>query len=167
MKQKIFLIIITGIIFYIIQPAYAELYKYIDENGVVSYTDDYSKVSKLEKESVEFIEEIESTEEESVPAEGDKTLQKEDAQKENPAIELDVLRKQLDQRKKELSEEYNALDVERKRLTQLRKAAKTDTEKLSYQQNIKNLNSNIRQYTERSKTYQKLVVEYNNKINKE
>ncbi|MCD4742485.1 MAG: DUF4124 domain-containing protein [Desulfobacteraceae bacterium] len=167
MKQKIFLIIITGVIFYIIQPAYAELYKYIDENGVVSYTDDYSRVSKSEKKSIEVIEEIESTKEENAPAEGDKTLQKEDTQKENPATELAVLRKQLDQSKKELSEEYNALDVERKRLLQQRKTAKTNAEKLSYQQNIKNLNNNIKQYTERSKTYQKLVVEYNNKINKE
>jgi IS1 family transposase len=181
MTKKIFLIIASGFFIFMFQAStFAELYKYVDENGVVSYTDDYSKVSKSEKGSLKVIKEIESSEEiessndKKPSVEGDKVLQGNKPDKKGLDKELEALIAQLDLKKVELNEEYSALDTERRRLEQEKKIAKTDAEKLLYQDGIKNLNVKIKQYTDKTKdyqkmvkNYQKMVVEYNNKIYKQ
>ncbi|MCD4741994.1 MAG: DUF4124 domain-containing protein [Desulfobacteraceae bacterium] len=144
--------------------AYAELYKYVDENGVIFYTDDYSKILASDRESMEVIEEIEDPEEEGIPVEGKDTSQKKDIQKEDSAKSLDAIGDELDQIKKELGEEYKTLNLEKKKLAQENEDAETEEEKLQSQESIKALNNSIKLYTEKRKTYQKRAEEFNNRI---
>ena len=164
MKQKLFIIIITCVISLIWLPfSYAELYKYVDENGVVSYTDDYSILSEYAKESIEVVEEIKSTEKEEVPAEDDTDSQTKDIT-EKETKSLKIIKDELRNTEKELDKEYAALNLEKKNLAQESGKAKSKQEKIEYNEKITNLNNRIKTYSEKSKAFQQQVDEYNNRI---
>ena len=153
MVQKLFFLLSMGIVVLVSLPlAYAELYKYIDENGTVSYTDNLSKASEFSKKAIEVINEI-STE---------KTEQKEDI--EDAQIKESGQTKTIQELKTNLDQEYSSCTIEQDKLVQEKETIKTNEEKIEFNKKVEELNKRIEAYTEKNKAYQKLVDEYNKSI---
>ena len=156
MIQKLFFILSVGIVVLVSLPlAYAELYKYVDENGVVSYTDNLSKVSVSSKKSVEVIDEILA--EEAEQEEGKEDAQVKESGQAKTIQELNLIKTDLDQ-------EYNSCTIEQDKLVQEKEKIKTNEEKIEFNKKVQELNQRIEAYTEKNKAYQKLVDEYNYSI---
>ncbi len=171
MKQKIFVMMITTVMFLIWLPwTHAELYKYVDENGVVSYTDDYSEVPKSDRDAMDVIEEFESTEEDGSATGKDALSKKEVNEKDIKGKEvdstknLDAMRDKLNNTKKELDKEYNALNIQKAKLAQEEKQAKSKEELLKYNENVNSFNKSLEAYSEKSKNYQKQAKEFNKQV---
>ncbi len=165
MKRKFFLIIIVGVIFFNWLPSvYSELYKYVDDNGVVSYTDDYSKVSKPAQKSMEVIDEAQTYEEDNEAIQDETSSQKKDIIDNGSDKSIDDVRGELDQEKKELEDEFKTLSVEQENLMQANFDDMTDKEKLQYNEKVTKFNSSLKIYTERSEAYKKRAEEFNNRI---
>ncbi len=163
--KKFFLIIIVGILFSVwLPPVYAELYKYVDENGVVSYTDDYSKVSKPAQKSMEVINEVQTYEEDNEAIQDKSSSQKKDIIDNGSDKSIDDVRAELDQEKKELDNEFKILSVEQENLMQANLDDMTDNEKIQYNEKVTKFNSSLKIYTERSEAYKKRAEEFNNRI---
>ncbi len=158
MIQKLYFILIAGTFVLIsLSSANAKLYKYVDENGVVSYTDNYSKASGSSKNEVEELDEILT---EEIEQKADKN-NKEDFQKKKPG---QASIKELNLLKIELDQEYNFCTIEKNKLDQEKEKIKTNEEKIEFNKKVKELNKRIEAYTEKNKAYQKLIDEYNNSI---
>ena len=156
MIQKFFFISSVGIIVLMsFSLAYSDLYKYVDENGVVSYTDNYSKISGSSKKDIEVIDEI-STEETEQKEDIEDVQAKEPGQTKT-IQELNLIKTNLDQ-------EYSSCTIEQDKLVQEKEKIKTNEEKIEFNKKVKELNKRIEAYTEKNKAYQKLIDEYNNSI---
>ncbi len=160
MIQKLsFILIVIIIVLTSLTFAYAELYKYVDENGVVSYTDNYSKVSEPSNKSVVVIEEIKTG----------KTKEKEDEQgkEDNTTNDIGQGKNELELIKISLDKEYNDLNIEKEKLVQEKNKITTNDEQIEYNIKVKELNARAEVYNKKSKDYTKLVDDYNNKVKEE
>jgi uncharacterized protein DUF4124 len=171
MIKKELLTIITGIIFFIcLSPAYAELYKYIDENGVVSYTDDYSLVPEAQKKSMETFKDLQSNDtilDETIVKDGSEQLViKGEIKKSTPYKDLKILKDRLDSEKLELDKEYKTLNLEKEQLEISKQKANTRRLTRNNNKKIAEHNSRIKLYLEKREGYNKRLKEYNLKNSK-
>lgn len=153
---KIFIFILYFIIFS--QSMYAgEYYKYINENGVVSFTDDISKIPKEQRNKIEVTKtlnnkssdkqedsSIKEAEEAGTDADADKNL-------ENELQQLKKIKAELDKESSEINRESIKL-IEEKKLIKENK-------------DIKEYNIKIEALNKKTNIYQAKQVEYLKRVN--
>ncbi len=148
----------------------AELYKYYDKNGNLSFTDDASMVPEEQRESAEAIREIQTKP--SVPGisgtEKDTPPISEQISEDNPILksELEQEEKELNGIKKELDAEYTALSGRREKLIQITEGGKkmNSKETKAYNQKAYELNQDTLKFKEKQQGYMKRVEAYNLKL---
>ncbi len=148
----------------------AELYKYYDKNGNLSFTDDASVVPKDQRESAEAIREIQTKP--SVPSmpgtEKDTPPISDQIIEDNASLksELEQEEKELNVIKKELDEEYKVLNGRREELIQITEGGKkmNSKETKAYNQKANELNQDTLKFKEKQQGYTKRVEAYNLKL---
>ncbi len=160
-------------------PAFSGFYKYIDENGDIRFTDDYSKVPNHKhprlKEYAEYknqnpvsdaVEKI-STDQEPKNGIQNNISQKdiEDTPSETTSTKntLDEIRKRLDAKKQELDLEYQTLMKERELLENEQKSLTTEDVK-QLNQKIILLNEKIENHEKRRNDLNTEIERYNVKV---
>jgi hypothetical protein len=151
----------------------AELYKYYDQKGALSFTDDLSMVPADQRPVVETIDEIIAKPDDAVTPGTQTAAESILGQPENnetPAngnaltSELDLEFKQLGSIKKELDDIYPPLKERQDKLISDGKRKMNTNEKKAYNQAIKELNQDTLKYREKMATYRKRVEAYNLKL---
>lgn len=152
-------------------PLYAEIYKYIDENGQKRWTDDLSQVPKEQRPSAQRIE----TEEETSAY---KTLDK--VKKTQPESSLGTKtaisgsgeagetaqpsRVSLEKEKADLDTQYQQLMEERTQIEKLRTEATTFNDRANLNQRISEFNTKTGEYEAQLNAFNEKVSAYNQKI---
>ena len=161
--------------------ASAEFYKYYDEQGNVRFTDDYNKVPVDQRKDVNGYEEVISDETVGVNPQTaeqgtDETEgQPEEDEAKNPTnnatksgkIDYEAKIKEFDQRKDELTLEYNSLMQQNSALAQEKKKAKTAAEIRRYNEQAADLNKRFKEHDSKRKQLLTEVEDYNTKVNEE
>lgn len=163
MKWIKLLILLSVILF--CGSASAEFYKYYDENGNVHFTDDFNQVPKDQRDAAKGYVEAEgkpeavqtppeNTEKAAAPGEADKGAEYEFQKKAD----------ELDQRKKELADEYESLMKENERISEMRKSVKNPTDGQKYNESVRALNIKLKDHDKKRKAFFSDVEEYNSKV---
>lgn len=142
------------IVLVMVAQVYGEYFRYVDENGVVSYTDDLSKVSEKQRTEVEtFVSEIQELNatpvpEEQTPTDEDlhRSLDKSGTDEKKAYGEFKLLKESLDQ-------EFELLNKERDHLAMERKKIKNKTAVTSFNQKASGLNDRIKAYESKKQAY--------------
>jgi hypothetical protein len=155
--------------------AFAEFYKYVDENGDTRFTDDINEVpeaqrskinSYVESQSKEVPEQQEAVEnqaepEETVPDEQQANFPDDS---EDEAESLSDTKQRLDQMREELEEEFEALTTAKEKLAKEKDKAITREQIIEYNKKIDALNARVKAYDEKGKAYEAVVDAYNQRI---
>ena len=162
-------------------PATGEIYKYVDEQGNIHFTDDLNLVPSELRNSVETRTESENNAEiepnDSAP-DDHQDMAAEAASDDGPEPDgdlsatteniddqdLNAARKRLEALKREIDGEYNSLVKVKKRLTEKRKSLKSQPEILRYNQAVEELNKRAAVYEKKGKQYQAQVKAYNARV---
>lgn len=164
----LFFLIFTG-------AASAEFYKYVDEKGNVRYTDDFNQVPVSQREQVRGYEEYRQPEPAAAsqakidPAgepDADKTASNETRDDGEP-LDFDSQLKALDQRKAELTGEYEDLLKENAHLNEMKKNVKNRAAADQYNESVRKLNAKLQEHDRKRKEFFSDVEEYNAKVGQE
>ena len=136
--------------------ASSEFYKYIDNNGNIRFTDDYSKVPKSQRTRIEKYDEYKN-EKESI----DVSTKKKD--KSIPKEDLDEVYRRLNKKEQELALEYETLLKEQQALMNEQKSLTTEKIK-QLNPKILMLNKKIEDYKTKREALNKEVKQYNAKV---
>ncbi len=149
--------------------ASAQLYKYYDKNGNLSFTDDASMVPEDQRESAEAIREIQTKPlvpgtpgtKKDTPSISGQDVEDTDRLK----SELERESKELGVIKKELGEEYTALSGRREKLIHADGEKRMNSkETKAYNQNAYELNQDTLKFKEKKEAFQLRVNAYNLKL---
>ncbi|MCK5542950.1 MAG: DUF4124 domain-containing protein [Desulfobacterales bacterium] len=145
--------------------AYATVYKYVDDNGVTVYTDDFSQVPNKNRKIAEEFDEIKTT------SDSEKTFNKD---QEKPKKEIDYNKLNFNKFKEALVKKREALDNEililnreKEELLKLEKTVRTKQGKIKYKQRATELNEKVEAFNQRQRDFSKQLEEYNNRFTKE
>jgi len=151
--------------------ASAEYYRYVDKDGNVHYTDDLTNVPEDQRTDInEYTgfqdgsndqEKDEQKEETPLPL-----LEKEQVNKKPDMDKFSEIKKQLDQKKEKLDEEYRALMEEKKDIEKNKNKYRSKSQAKKYNQAILEFNGKIEDYETRKNLLNKEVEEYNERIEK-
>jgi hypothetical protein len=146
----------------------AELYKYYNQDGTLSFTDDLSLVPADQRPGVETFHEIQTKEMVSLspPPDTVATTLPDQTHQDGAGLksDLDAEFKQLAGVNKTLSEEYIALKERQELLISGGKKAMNPIEIKAYNHQINELNQDTLKYKEKQQAYFKRVEEYNLKV---
>ena len=187
LKTIKFLVILVIVLFAFQAPA--EIYKYVDEDGNINYTDDVNEVPEDQRDSYEVTIESNYEEEhtetnandggesnyselessyEDKPASLD-GIEEGSENEENVALlkdeqDLDAGRERLEALKKEIDNEYHQLVKEKAELAAEKEKLVNREDVLRYNLKIENLNKRAEIYTQKGKHYKELVEAYNKRV---
>ena len=151
--------------------AFAEFYKYYDENGNVHFTDDYNKVPVDQRANIRGYEESQTLDDEEQFAEDvsqEENVQSPEAETEKGnEYDFDAKMKEFDQIKKELSQEYETLMKENAKLAEEKKNVKTADDIRRYNEQIANLNKKIADHDRKRNEFFTTIQSHNEKVAKE
>ena len=157
MKFKLLLYIFIFSVFVSMPVLSGDIYKYIDENGTVIYTDDLSRVPDAKRKSVA---KIPGSRESSGETEKDVRIQKD----ESLLSEKERIRNELEKTDKELQKEYTKLKEMKDRLAEKKKSLETKDEKRAYYKEVQKLNEKISDYKKRYSVFEEKVSRFNKSI---
>ncbi|MBC8434618.1 MAG: DUF4124 domain-containing protein [Desulfobacterales bacterium] len=132
-------------------PAYAEFYKYVDESGVVLFTDDLSQVPVDQRPGLHIYTE-------SYRATGDTT------DKQQKPMDINEVQKLLERQKQELDRAYQELLMEEARLEQEKKNLKTDEDIEKHNEKIRGFNERSRKHLEKKDAYELQNAAYSKRL---
>jgi len=165
--MKYVILFLLPIFLLISGTAFAEFYKYTDQNGNVRFTDDLGKVPEDQRPNATSYESSKS----SVPgpaskkeSETDQVSAGSDANANTTDNSTD---EQIKSKKDALSKEYQSLMEEKAGLDAEWNGAKTTLEKHQINQKRNELNKKITQYEEKRKTLNAEIEAHNASINKD
>ncbi len=167
-----FLFLCTG-------AAQAELYQYVDQNGVVHYTDNYAAIPEQYRPQATVSPEAPAEPQDrqaagSTPTPDDPGRvtdetggkeQTEASDKNRNARQQEW--EQLVERKKQLDQTYESLLEEKAALDARSKKISKEDEIKAYNQEVKQVNEKIRQYREKEKALRSDIDQYNERIRQE
>lgn len=164
-------ILLIAVLTYLVLSSFCtagQYYKFIDENGVVSFTDDLSKIPKEQRPEVEVSREISNSPEskEMTPPESiepDDTSGLENKDTDDPA-KLDREAEELKKMKAELDKEADDINGESIRLIEEGKGVKGRNNVEEYNIKVDKLNEKTDLYQAKQAEYVKRANEYNAKI---
>jgi len=143
------------VIIFICTPVFGEFYRFLDENGNVTYTDDLSQVPEEQRPKAKtYIESKRILEEKA-----DVSASKKKGTISDSTAELNQIKDRLDQKKKELDKEYKALMKEQAALSEAAKTAKTRAQ-------IQKHNKRVLAFNEKTAEFEKRRKALNNEIRK-
>ena len=164
----LFFLIFTG-------AASAEFYKYVDEKGNVHYTDDFNQVPVSQRERVRGYEEYRQPEPAAAsqakidPTDepgADETASSETRDDGEP-LDFENQLKALDQRKAELSGEYEELLKENAHLNEMKKTVKDRAAADQYNESVRKLNAKLQEHDRKRKEFFSDVEDYNARVGQE
>lgn len=163
--------------------ATAEFYKYVDQNGVVRYTDDASQIPDPEKAPVKKYKEVPLSpsppaeegvtrsplpddRESSAAAAGEKPEVKDASIEDTPVPSADFEQKRadLEKQKKRLDEDYRVLAKDLENLQAQRDEANTKRQVKAYNERAAALNRQIEAYEKKREALDKKVKAYNDSV---
>lgn len=124
----------------------ADVYKWVDQEGITHYTDDLSKVPKEQRPGMDAYKGIDP--------------EKEEVPEQAPVNENEIQAQILIAEKKALDAEFNALMKEKQALSD----QKMTMGMKEYNKKAQSLNAGIQAYREKVTAYEKQVVEYNAQV---
>lgn len=142
----------------------AEFYQYVNEDGVVIYTDDASKIPTDQRESAGRIKSVESKTPSTLPADavGGEVKESEGPQSDPEALAAEL--EGLKTMRTELDAEYAKISAELQRLNTLSQTVKGKKSIREYNEQVDALNQRSRAYQERQQQYVQMVEAYNQKV---
>jgi hypothetical protein len=147
MLMRMMGILIT--ILFFTPDAFAEIYKYRDQNGVLRFTDNLAEVPLDQREKVEQYQEIKTS-----VASGVETTSEDE-----PKQDLKALEKALLSEKEVLDQEYKDLTQTRDMLEAIPQP-KTPEENAGYQKSVEDYNSRLAAYEEKQQMFREKLAEY-------
>ncbi len=158
-------------VFLLSVPAFAEYYRYVDKNGKVHYTDEYSNIPvdqrpkdiKRYRETPSANDYVTEPSEEQTPQPPLVNVQDPKKQKTRKE-ELSGLNERynhLKQIKTELDNNYDALSKKREQLEKERKDLKTKKDIIQYNKKIEKLTKSTNAYDQKTKDYTDKQATYN------
>lgn len=154
LNMRIFLIVILSFFIFLSFCQAGQYYKFVDKNGVVSFTDDISRIPKEKRPEIEITESIKST----PPVNQSKISENQLPDKNQNANALDNEAQELMKIKEELDREAQEINSQSVELIEQNKYAKDNN-------SIKEYNIKIEELNERTKAYQLKQLEYINRAN--
>ena len=174
--MKYFLWIFTILIISFSSPATAEFYKYIDNNGSIRFTDDYSTVPRNQRTNTERYDEYENRQEPAsasiVGKKGYENPQvlsnksKKELEGLNAKDDLDEIQKRLVIKNQEMALEYKTLQKERQALVDKQKSL-TLKDMKQLNENISMFNEKIESFRKKREALNKEIEQYNTKVAEE
>jgi len=140
--------------------AAGQYYKFIDKNGVVSFTDDLSRIPKEQRPEIEVAKEIKSHPE----IQNSTTTQEEEKVETVEPVNLESEAEALKSIKAELDKEAEAINSESIRLIEQGKGVKGRNNIEEYNIKIEKLNERTNIYGAKQAEYVKRANEYNAKV---
>jgi len=172
--------------------AWAEFYRYVDESGVVRFTDDLGQVPVNQRPGVQEYQEssgntadrpdkAQKTEVKTVgghqPAGAGGSATQEPGSMKKIEIpqtisepgqgaegDINEIRRRLESKKQELDQEYQALLMEKKRVADEKKNIKTYSDTRANNAEITKLNERIKKYEENQKAFNQEIEAFNAKL---
>jgi hypothetical protein len=163
---KIF-IIISFLMFSV--SAAAEIYKYVDEDGINHFTNDINEVPAAQRAKARsYIESVsEAPPEQKATQENQADQAAADQQTNFPDLSDDEqksladAKKQIEQLRSEIDQEYEALLKEKQQLAIEKKQAKTREQIIEFNKKVERMNKHVEAYEENGKAYKAQVDAYN------
>ena len=145
---------------------FAELYQYINEEGVQTFTDDLSKVSVAQREQLKIIDEIRSEPVGDSDSGSESNLL---SKQTNELSSIKEIKASLIQEKEELKQTYELIMGENKKLSLLRKTLESKkyipkSELNDFNGQVSTMNLKIQQYESRLQLYKERSTAYNIKF---
>jgi len=170
MKYLKIFIIITFLMFSV--GAAAEIYKYVDEDGNVHFTDDINQVPEAQRDKVSsYVESVsEDPPDQEITQENQSEQATTDQQANPPDLSDDELqsledaKQRIDALKNEIDQEYEALMKEKQQLAKAKKQAKTREQIIAFNQKVESLNKRVASYEKKGKEDKAQVDAYNQRI---
>ena len=182
MNLRSFFILLVLLVFSV--PASADFYRYIDENGNVRYTDDFSQVPVDQRPDLSGQKEFEGSTEAAEVKEPDKAQGEEqpapsapekqdttesgktkpDQQETASKSELDQIKAGLESKKQELEKEYDAMMKEQQQLEIEGKAAKGNAQVAVVNEKIAKFEAKMNAYERKREAFNADVKEYNARV---
>ncbi len=149
--------ICTAVLLLIAGATHGEYYRYVDENGIVSYTDDLSKLTDKQRGDVKTFasekKQADDLEKQSQNPEGGDTFS------DLPAEDANRGSQENRQLKESLDREFEALSKKRVELAMERKQIKSTADLQIFNRNATALNDQIKAYELKKQAYLKTIVD--------
>lgn len=175
MYKQIVLGVAAALIFLCTGTAQAQLYQYVDQNGVVHYTDNYATIPEQYRSEATASPEARSEPRNPQAAATDDPDRATDGPGEKEQAEASDKNgnarqqewEQLMERKKQLDQTYENLLKEKEALDARSEEISKEDEIKAYNQEVKQVNEKIRQYREKEKALRSDIDQYNERIKNE
>ena len=151
--------------------ASAEYYRYVDKDGNVHYTDDLTSVPENQRTDInEYTGFQDGSNDQAKDEQKEETpeplLEKERVKNRPDLDKFSEIKKQLDQKKEKLDEEYKALMGEREDIEKNKNKYRSKSQTKKYNKAILEFNGKIEDYEKRKNLFNKEVEEYNEMVEK-
>jgi len=146
--------------------ASAEYYRYVDKDGNVHYTDDLTSVPENQRTDInEYTGFQDGSNDQAKDEETPQPLLEKEQVKNKPDMDkFSEIKKQLDQKKEKLDEEYKALMEEREDIEKNKNKYRSKSQTKKYNKAILEFNGKIEDYEKRKNLFNKEVEEYNEMV---
>ena len=149
--------------------ASAEYYRYVDKDGNVHYTDDLTNVPENQRTDINeytgFQDGSNDQEKDEQKEETPQPLLEKEQVKNKPDMDkFFEIKKQLDQKKEKLDEEYKALMEEKKDIEKNKNKYRSKSQAKKYNKTILEFNEKIADYERRKKLFNEEVENYNSRV---
>lgn len=174
--MKAFGLIMLCIVFAAAAPAGAEFYRYTDEQGRTRYTDDINQVPAAQRARIKSYVGTDSAAGQTPPAAGTEAQPATAAPAAqsaaappldgggDPDAAAEQTRSRIEEMKKQLDSEFQAMAKEKEALAKEKEASKSREEIMAYNKKVEAFNLRAEQYEKQGGELRKLVQEYNTRL---
>jgi len=155
-------------------PAFAEFYKYLNQQGEVRFTDDINQVPQDQRAAARSYPESQVSEKSAAEVSA-AVKEEKPADPEPPAASaaavgegedpIEGTRARHDALKKEVEAEYQALVKEKDRLAKEKETKKTREETTAYNKEVETFNQRAESFEKKNTDFRKLAESYNALVN--